>query len=474
MVGTPVYDYVPATFRPNMQACFERVFNSGQPGSYDTEYHDRDDNIHVFESHVGPVMREDQVTSLMVRSTDITDRRRVEEELERYHTDLYDSVQERTAALTEKNVSLRREIAERERAEQALRASEQHYRALAEYVADGIIILQEEKIVFVNDALCTMIGHAASRLLNAVPEHVFRDDYKQPFKTWMAELRRGRAAAPLQAICLTKDGREIWTETRSRRIAWEGKPAILIAMRDITERMLQDLAREEERERLAKENITLRATLKDRYKFGEPIGKSQAMQEIYEMIAHAAATDANVLISGESGTGKGLLARTIHQLSDRKDQNFVPVNCGAVPETLFESEFFGYRKGAFSGANRDKAGYLDRAHQGTLFLDEVGELNPFLQVKLLRVLDLQEYMPLGGNIHKTADLRIIAATNRDVTEQLRQGAMREDFFYRINVVNISIPPLRERKKDLPLLIDHLLEQYSPGEERAILPLNVLQ
>jgi formate hydrogenlyase transcriptional activator len=245
-----------------------------------------------------------------------------------------------------------------------------------------------------------------------------------------------------------------------------------ISIRKQTEEALQ--ASKEERNHLQKENITLRSTIQDRYKFGEIIGKSPTMQEVYQSIINASASDANVVICGESGTGKELAARTIHQLSERKEQAFVPVNCGAVPETLFEREFFGHRKGAFTGATMDKAGYFDRAHKGTLFLDEVGELDPTLQVKLLRVLQDGEYTPLGDTACKTADVRIIAATNKDLREQLRKGLIRKDFFYRIRVTVINLPPLRERKEDIPLLIEHFLSQYSKDKNRPTIPGRIVE
>lgn len=208
---------------------------------------------------------------------------------------------------------------------------------------------------------------------------------------------------------------------------------------------------------------------KDRYRFGEIIGKSLAMQTVYEQIMKASSSDANVVIYGESGTGKELVAQTIHNMSDREKQKLVAVNCGAVPEALFESEFFGHRKGAFTGAIMDKQGFFDRAHKGTLFLDEVGELSLTMQVKLLRALQDKEYTPLGSPVNKTADVRIIAATNRDLVEQLHKELIREDFFYRIRVIVINLPPLRDRREDIPLLIEHFLQQYGEDAEYPTIP-----
>ena len=245
-----------------------------------------------------------------------------------------------------------------------------------------------------------------------------------------------------------------------------------ISIRKQTEEALR--ASKEERNHLRQENITLRSGIQDRYRFGEIIGKSLIMQELYQAIVNASLSDVNVLVYGESGTGKELVARTIHQLSERKDQSFVAVNCGAVPETLFEREFFGHRKGAFTGATMDKTGYFDRAHNGTLFLDEIAELSPTMQVKLLRVLQDGEYMALGDTASKIADVRIIAATNKDLREQMRKGFIREDFFYRIRVAVINVPALRERKEDIPLLIEHLLSQYEKGKHHSAIPGRIME
>lgn len=245
-----------------------------------------------------------------------------------------------------------------------------------------------------------------------------------------------------------------------------------ISIRKQTEEALK--ASKEERNHLKQENITLRSGIQDRYRFGKIIGKSPAMQEIYQAIVNASLSDVNVLVYGESGTGKELVAHTIHDLSERKKHAFVAVNCGAVPETLFEREFFGHRKGAFTGAITDKAGYFDRAHQGTLFLDEVAELSPTMQVKLLRVLQDGEYIPLGDTVSKIADTRIIAATNKDLRDQMRQGLIREDFFYRIRVAVINVPPLRERKEDIPLLIEHFLSQYGKSKKSPTIPGRIVE
>jgi len=359
------------------------------------------------------------------------------------------------------------DITKRKRAEETLRRSEQQYRLLVENVADGIGIVRERKFVFVNDTLASMFGFTPAQLIGKSPVDFFHRDYRAQFRRMYAQLEQGITephSLPVLQCIMTRDNREVWMEGAYSVITWEGKPAILINTRDITKRKLREMAIEDDREDLRRENIQLRATIKERYRFGDIVGKSQVMQEVYELILKASASEKDVLITGESGTGKELIAHTIHQLSTRQGEAFVPVNCGAVPEALFEREFFGHRKGAFTGADRDKQGFFDAAHQGTLFLDEVGEMSPNIQVKLLRAIEGGEYMPIGETAPKKVDVRIIAATNRDLTEQVEKGLMREDFFYRIHVIVISMPPLRERREDIPLLIEHFVKQYSQDEK----------
>ena len=214
--------------------------------------------------------------------------------------------------------------------------------------------------------------------------------------------------------------------------------------------------------RLRQENARLRRSMKERFRFGDIIGKSRPMQRVYELIMKAAASEDSVVIYGESGTGKELVARAIHETSARAEQEFVPVNCGAIPESLIESEFFGYCKGAFTGADSDKVGLLTLADGGTLFLDEIGDIPPALQVKLLRAIEGGGYTPVGGKQVRRPDLRIVAATNKDLNALVADGRMRSDFFYRISVLTITLPPLRDRQDDIALLIEHFLEQLDAG------------
>ncbi len=223
-----------------------------------------------------------------------------------------------------------------------------------------------------------------------------------------------------------------------------------------------------EKRRLLEENFLLRRQVSNPAGMGQMVGKGKAMLALYEMIRRVAPTKTNVLITGESGTGKELVARAIHDESPRAKRPFVPINCGAIPETLIESELFGHAKGAFTGAQRDKAGLFTMANGGTLFLDEVGELPQPMQVKLLRAIQERRIQPVGGTAEVAIDVRLVAATNRDLLEEVRERRFREDLFYRLNVIQVRIPPLRERREDLPLLIEHFLQRYAAEQEKEIL------
>ncbi len=209
------------------------------------------------------------------------------------------------------------------------------------------------------------------------------------------------------------------------------------------------------------------AEIKDNLYFGKIIGSSPGMVRIYDMINQVAATTTNVLISGESGTGKELIANALHDMSDRKDKPFIVVNCGGIPETLIESEFFGYVKGAFTGAVTDRKGLFEAATGGTIFLDEIGELSPMLQVKLLRVIQEMTVKHLGSPEEISVDVRIISATNKKLDQEVINGNFREDLFFRLNVIPIKVPPLRDRKGDIELLAKHFVEKYSKKMNKEI-------
>jgi len=220
------------------------------------------------------------------------------------------------------------------------------------------------------------------------------------------------------------------------------------------------VSRSLERKRLLIENLRLRGELVAHYKLENIVGTSKAMQRVFHLIAKVASTGSTVLISGESGTGKEVIARVIHYNSPRKDMPFIVVDCGTIPDTLIESELFGHLKGAFTGAIENRKGLIELADEGSLFLDEIGNLNLSTQAKLLRVLQEKEFRPLGSKNPVRADIRFIVATNKNLEALTKEGTFREDFFYRLNIFPINIPPLRERKEDIPPLAYHFLQKYS--------------
>jgi two-component system response regulator PilR (NtrC family) len=222
-----------------------------------------------------------------------------------------------------------------------------------------------------------------------------------------------------------------------------------------------------ESHQLKQENVLLKKALNTRYEFSNIIGRSEPMLDVFRMVETIAKTTSTILITGESGTGKDLVARAIHYNSLRRERPFVALNCGGVPETLLESELFGHMRGAFTGADTNKKGLIEVAEGGTVFLDEIGEMNTTMQVKLLRVLQDRRFRRLGGTAEVQADIRVIAATNQDLEKLVATGRFREDLFYRINVIRMHLPPLRERKEDIPLLAEHLLSKYAEQMKKPV-------
>jgi two-component system response regulator AtoC len=240
--------------------------------------------------------------------------------------------------------------------------------------------------------------------------------------------------------------------------------------------LLFTLRRFEEHERLKRENISLKASLSERYSFNNIIAKSASFNAVFDVIKRLSPFNTTVLITGESGTGKELIAHAIHENSPRRGKPFIAINCGAIPETLMESELFGHKKGAFTDASRDKKGLFEEATGGTLFLDEVGDLPLHLQVKLLRALQEQAIRRVGDEVDIAIDVRIISATLRNLDEEVRSGRFREDLLYRLNVISIHLPPLRERPEDVTVLIEHFLQKHSKrlGIPKKRIPSEVLK
>jgi PAS domain S-box-containing protein len=373
-------------------------------------------------------------------------------------------------------LAIYRDVTALKQAQKALEEREALYRSVTESIADGAVMVQDGKVLFVNHALVEMFGYGKPRELTGIEVlHFFDRDFRGLFRRFFDPKEQGEGLENLvRGIGVTKAGKKFWVSTHRSVINFKSKPAILATMRDITEDMLQEESVKEVTEHLQRENIKLKSSIKERYRFRDIIGKSLPMQEVYELILQAAESDANVIILGESGTGKELVARAIHDISSRSDKAFVPVNCGAVPENLVESEFFGHRRGAFTGAHINKTGYLHSADEGTLFLDEIGELNLNIQVKLLRALERGEYSPVGETRLQKSGFRVISATNRDFSAMVPKGLIREDFFYRISVIPVQLPPLRDRKEDIPLLIEHFLNLYVKGKKIPAIPAKIAE
>ena len=245
------------------------------------------------------------------------------------------------------------------------------------------------------------------------------------------------------------------------------KPLSLEEFRTRIRKVLENKAIREENQRLGEENQYLRTQVSQQYNFGRIIGHSKPMQLIFDQIRKIAPTDSSVLISGESGTGKELIAHSIHNFSPRQEKSFIKVNCGALAEGLLESELFGHEKGAFTNAIKQKRGKFELADGGSIFLDEIGDISENVQVKLLRVLQEKEIDRVGGEQTKKVDVRIIAATNRNLFELVQKGKFREDLYYRLNVIPLDLPPLRHRKDDIPLLVDHFLKKKGAEMKKPI-------
>jgi DNA-binding NtrC family response regulator len=299
-------------------------------------------------------------------------------------------------------------------------------------------------------------GAEALRILEGTPVDLALVDMKMPGMDGMELLEHIRANHPsLTVVMMTAYGR-IETAVQALKL---GAYDFLTKPFD-HDVLVINLTKALERSRLISENLQFKRSMREHEIFQNLVGKSARMQRIFETVQMVAKTDLTVLITGESGTGKDLVARAIHTLSNRSSRPFVAVNCPAVPENILESELFGYRKGAFTHASENRIGLFQEAHRGTIFLDEIGDISTGIQTKLLRVLQEKEIKPLGDTKSIHVDVRVIGSTNRNLPEKIKRGEFREDLFYRLNVLPIEMPPLRERREDIPLLANHLLEKQS--------------
>jgi DNA-binding NtrC family response regulator len=330
---------------------------------------------------------------------------------------------------------------------------------------ETILIIDDEKslldllsVVFKKEGYAVRTAPSAAggfEILAKEPVDLVVTDIKMPGADGMDVLRYARENLPeLPVILITAYG-SIAQAVEALKVGaldYVVKPFDVEELKIIVGRGLAS-------RRLKQENILLKRDFKSRYGFEQMIGKSRTMQEIYILIEKVASTDSTVLITGESGTGKEMAARAVHLQGARRDSPFVSINCAALPENLLESELFGHVRGSFTGAVSDKKGMFELAQRGTLFLDEVGEMSPWTQVKLLRALQERKVRRVGGADEIPVDVRIIAATNQDLKKRIAEGKFREELFYRLNVISIDMPPLRKRVEDIPLLIAHFLQKY---------------
>ncbi len=353
------------------------------------------------------------------------------------------------------------------RYEEAIKESEERYRILTEQVDEGVVLVQNSQFCYVNPAFCKMFNIPSPEAINEsfinAPSAGNVEELSKLYSTWIETIDKNTTQESCynrveELHSLERLGNKLWIQASHTPISFKGSPALLSTFKDVTQIKEEQIAAQKMAELLDSENRILRSSLKERYRLGDILGHSPEMQIVYELILKAAGTDANVAIFGESGSGKELVARAIHDHSVRNKRRFIAVNCGAIQETLFEREFFGHRKGSFSGAHADSSGYLDMADKGTLFLDEVSELSVNMQAKLLRAIESGDYRPIGSTESVTSDFRVISASNVALTDRVANGSMRADFFYRIQIILIELPPLRNRRQDIPLLVDHFLRQ----------------
>jgi PAS domain S-box-containing protein len=319
-------------------------------------------------------------------------------------------------------------------------------------IADGVFTVDRDwRITFFNRAAERITGIAKGEALGRPCCEVFRADICESFCALRETTETGRCVVNRAITILGTDGKRVPISISTALLRDESGEVIggVETFRDLS--LVEALRKE----------------LTASYTFADIIARSRPMQKIFAVLPEIAASESTVLITGESGTGKELVARAIHSLSSRKEKPFVAVNCGALPESLLESELFGHVEGAFTGATRDRPGRFRQAEGGTIFLDEIGDVSPALQVRLLRVLQEREYEPVGSSESVQTHVRVVCATNRDMETLLREEKFRQDLYYRVNVVRINVPPLRERKEDIPLLVDHFIGRLNRLRGREV-------
>jgi two-component system, NtrC family, response regulator PilR len=308
-------------------------------------------------------------------------------------------------------------------------------------------------------------GEAAKRKLDSALYDVIVTDIRMPNINGIEVLRHAHKVSPDSAVILITAVDDY--EAAVEAVKAGGATDYIRKSPGMVDEVKLAIRRALEKVNLSRQNFALKRDAATRNSLDNIVGASPAMESLKQTIRTVASTQSTVLIYGESGTGKELVARAVHTCSPRAAEPFVSINCGAFPETLLESELFGYVKGAFTGANQNKRGLFEVADGGTIFLDEIGEMNLTMQVKLLRVLQERCVRPVGGSDEIAIDVRVIAATNRDLERQVAESTFREDLYYRLSVIPVTVPPLRERREDLPLLVSHFLKKYLPAARKNI-------
>jgi len=379
-----------------------------------------------------------------------------------------------------------RDVTERKQTEDALRESEERFRKLFDHSSDGVVLFDAAggDILNANPNFCDMLGYSRQELLsmNASDIHPHELSKFRAFTESVVAKGDGRTD---ELTCLAKGGEKIAAEISASTFIESdgGRQLFMAAVRDITERKQSEEALRKVhaevqclKDRLHAENIYLQEEIKTNRNFEEIIGNSSAIKKLLSNVEQVADTNATVLILGETGTGKELVARAIHNISNRRDRVLVKVNCATLHSNLIESELFGHKKGSFTGAIEDKSGRFELADNGTIFLDEIGELPIELQAKLLRVLQEGEFERLGDSKTVKVDIRVIAATNRNLKKGIEDGSFREDLYYRLNVFPLDVPALRQRKLDIPLLVNFFSLKFakSQGKEIKNIPENMMK
>ncbi|MFQ5641678.1 MAG: sigma 54-interacting transcriptional regulator, partial [bacterium] len=355
-----------------------------------------------------------------------------------------------------------RDVTERRLAEQALRESEERLSRILESAMDAIITIDEQKRIRLFNKAAEKIFHCeAAEAVGSSIDRFLSDNFRNLLTNHMRNLGKGKISkrymwTPEGLTAIRANGEEFPIEATVSQVEVSGNKLYTIILRDINDRKQT----EEELNKLHLEKVYLQQEIISEYNFEEIIGASTAMRKVFQNIEKVAATDSTVLLTGETGTGKELIARAIHNLSSRKERVLVKVNCAALPPGLVESELLGHEKGAFTGATARKKGRFELADGGTIFLDEVGQLPLETQSKLLRVLQEQEFERVGGTQTQKVNVRVIAATNRNLEEAVKLNAFRADLYYRLNIFPIHIPPLRERRDDIPMLSNYFIKKFS--------------